>query len=34
MSQDNQDLDMIIENLRSFKSITQKQVKCVVQKAK
>ena len=34
MSQDNNDLDLIIDNLKSFKSITQKQVKLIVQKAK
>ena len=34
MSQDNLELDTIIDNLRSFKSITQKQVKFIVQKAK
>jgi hypothetical protein len=32
--QTNNDLDAIILNLRTFKSITQKQVKFVVQKAK
>ena len=34
MSQDNNQLDVIIDNLKSFKSITQKQVKFIVQKAK
>jgi hypothetical protein len=34
MSQESAEVDVIIENLRSFKSITQKQVKLIVQKAK
>lgn len=34
MTQDNNDLDVIIDNLKSFKPITHKQVKLVVQKAK
>lgn len=34
MTPDNNDLDAIIDNLKSFKSITQKQVKFIVQKAK
>ncbi len=34
MSQENDDLDLIIDNLKSFKSITQKQVKFIVLKAK
>ncbi len=34
MSQDSNELEVIIDNIRSFKSITQKQVKFVVQRAK
>lgn len=34
MSQDNNDLDAIIDNLKSFRSINQKQVKFIVTKAK
>lgn len=34
MSQDNNELDAIIENLRTFKSLSQKNVKFIVTKAK
>lgn len=34
MSQDTNELDTIIDNLKSFKSITQRQVKFIVEKAK